>query len=42
MGVRLTNTVGSDVLSVVVGGTHSPELRLRIDTLLSALAATAL
>ncbi|MGW3657864.1 hypothetical protein ACWD6R_20170 [Streptomyces sp. NPDC005151] len=41
LDVRLANAVGSDVLSVVVGGARSPELRLRIDTLLSALATTA-
>ncbi|MEV0491863.1 hypothetical protein [Streptomyces atratus] len=41
LGVRPANAVGSDVLSVVVGGARSPELRPRIDTLLAALAATA-
>ncbi|MER5462510.1 hypothetical protein ABT010_17895 [Streptomyces sp. NPDC002668] len=39
--VRLANAVGSDVLSVVVAGAWSSELRLRIDTLMSALAADA-
>ncbi|WP_327245143.1 hypothetical protein [Streptomyces sp. NBC_01320] len=41
LDVRLVNAVGNDVLSVVVGGARSPELRLRMDTLLAALAATA-
>ncbi|MFF1417036.1 hypothetical protein [Streptomyces sp. NPDC058280] len=35
--IRLANAVGSDVLSVVVGGADSAVLRLRIDTLLAAL-----
>ncbi|MEV7713132.1 hypothetical protein [Streptomyces sp. NPDC088270] len=39
--VRLANAVGSEVLSVVVAGAESAELRLRIDTLMSALAADA-
>ncbi|ORT55068.1 hypothetical protein [Streptomyces sp. CB03238] len=39
--VRLANSVGSDVLSVVVAGAWSAALRLRIDTLMSALSADA-
>lgn len=37
--IRLASAVGSDVLSVVVAGAELAELRLRIDTLMSALAA---
>ncbi|WP_331721154.1 hypothetical protein [Streptomyces sp. NBC_00454] len=37
--VRLAKAVGSDVLSVVVAGAWSSALRLRIDTLMSALAS---
>ncbi|MER5898063.1 hypothetical protein [Streptomyces sp. NPDC001876] len=36
--MRLANSLGSDVLSVVVSGAESAALRLRIDTLMSALA----
>lgn len=38
LDVRLANTVGSDALSVVVGGADSAVLRLRIDTLLAAFS----
>lgn len=38
LDVRLANTVGSDALSVVVGGADSAVLRLRIDTLLTAFS----
>lgn len=37
--IRLANSVGSDVLSVVVAGAEFAELRLRVDTLMSALSA---
>ncbi|MEU5024433.1 hypothetical protein [Streptomyces milbemycinicus] len=36
--VRLANAVGSDELSVVINGAESAELRLRIDTLISAFS----
>ncbi|MCF3136644.1 hypothetical protein IPZ69_41295 [Streptomyces olivochromogenes] len=41
LDVRLANAVGSDVLSIVVGGADSAVLRLRIDTVMAAFSAEA-